>query len=207
LDTTKTKGIVLSRPADSLSHGNPKISPTALAFAKDLYQSGQTKQTLGRVMSWAGLGGAVIGGIASQGMLLDVGLLSLLIGIPVNGSGTGDMIEAANQLNPEFHLEESGWWSYGLSWAAMAGGVGMIVSAMPTNYASGDQLDGTAKAGAIVYLAGMVGQGVAWAQFSSSADRAELSRKHSPYSLSVQPDFVATREGGLAPGMALALRF
>jgi hypothetical protein len=208
LDTTKTKGIVLSRPADSLSHGNPKISPTELAFAKDLYESGQTKQTIGREMSWGGLGVLLIGSFTNQVVLSDAGGLCLFIGIPVNGSGAGDMTKAANVLDPDIHLAAPEWTTYGTSWGLIGGGAVMAyVGVGSALNGSGSSAVPLVVTGAVLVFTGDVLQYVSWYQFSSSADRAELSRKLSPYSLSVQPDFVATRDGGVAPGMALALRF
>jgi len=178
-----------------------KLSPTAVSFAKELYAGGETKQLVGRVMSWGGLAATVIGSAANQSQLSGIGGLVMLVGIPVNGSGASDMVEAANQLNPEVKIEMNGWGTYGASWGLMGGGIAVLLAGVGNNSVP------MAATGAIAFLAGDIMQYVAWYQFSASADRAQLSHKNSPYAMAVSPAVYASRDGALVPGMNLALRF
>lgn len=92
-----------------------RLSPMVVSYAKDLYAGGETKQLIGRVMGWGGLTAAVLGSVTSNSQVSGIGGLVMLVGIPVNGSGASDMVEAANQLNPDVKIEMNGWGTYGAS--------------------------------------------------------------------------------------------
>jgi hypothetical protein len=177
------------------------LSPSVIAYGKELYSRAESKQFLGRVLSWGGLVVGAVGGLTQNPFLSIGGGVALIVGIPVNGSGTSDMVDAANQLNPDVKVEMHGWGAYGASWGLMALGTGVAVSA--TN-----NMDNSSMAvGGIMILVGDVLQYVAWGQFSSSADRAQMSRKSSPYALVVGPQLYALGSGRNAPGLNLNLTF
>lgn len=83
----------------------------------------------------------------------------------------------------------------------MGGGIAVLLAGAANNSVP------MAATGLIAFLAGDIMQYVAWYQFSASAERAQLSRRNSPYSMAVSPAVYAARDGSLVPGMNLALTF
>jgi hypothetical protein len=186
-------------PIQSMTPGLEKLSPRELAYTKELYANGQSKQLIGRGMSWGGIGLMTVAGIANQPALATVGFLSMMAGIPVNGSGASDMVHGVNQMNDRVKIEMTGWSAYIASCGTMAAGMVLIGAS------KGDK-DGLSMAG-LVLTTGAGLQFFAWDQFSGSADRASVAHEFSPYSLQASPSAYRLRDGSLVPGMNLALTF
>jgi len=196
----------------SSSSASVSSKPVANAYAQELYTSGETKHNLGRVMSWGGLALSFAGSAANNSTLSTIGSVSLLVGIPVNGSGASDMVEAANAINPAAGVEMHGWGTYTASWVMMAGGIALIVNGFSSGtkdyYGDTEPNENMVVAGALVTIAGGLMQYVSWYQFSASADRAALAKNTaSAYSFELAPALYASRKNGVLPGAQLALRF
>lgn len=175
-------------------------------FAKILYARGEARQNLGRIMSWGGLGLSVAGSLMNAPAVSSIGSLSLLIGIPVNGSGAGTMIDAANMLNPNANLEMRGWGTYGASWVLIGGGTALLIASV-AGADNVDEVNTTALGvGVVSLVAGQIMQYVAWGQFSGSADRAELIHGLA-YSVDVTPTLYASRTAIATPGVQVSLKF
>jgi hypothetical protein len=183
-------------------------SDTEIVDAAQLYESGATRQKIGRIMSWAGLGMVFFDAFAESGGIAGLGILGIAIGIPVNGSGASDMVEASNAMNPGAQQEMGGWGTYTASLALMASGVGLVVKGVTTEDRNiNDRKDNMIVAGVIGMLSGASLQFVSWYQFSTSADLAAQSRYPQPISLEFAPAVYASRSNGVMPGMQVALRF
>ncbi|MEK7393061.1 MAG: hypothetical protein AAB214_10895 [Fibrobacterota bacterium] len=123
-DTISTEFVAEEDPLDD--------DPDAeIVDAARLYESGATRQRIGRIMSWAGLGMVFFDAFAESGGIAGLGILGIAIGIPVNGSGASDMVEASNAMNPAAEQEMGGWGTYTASLALMATGVGLVVKESP----------------------------------------------------------------------------
>ncbi|MEN9306305.1 MAG: hypothetical protein RL173_237 [Fibrobacterota bacterium] len=184
--------------------------------AAQLYESGATRQRIGRIMSWAGLGMVFFDAFAESGGIAGLGILGIAIGIPVNGSGASDMVEASNAMNPAAEQEMGGWGTYTASLALMASGVGLLVKGVTANVQatatsdrkySNNNTDNMIAAGLFGMLSGASLQFVSWYQFSNAADLATQSRYPQPISLEFAPAVYASRTNGVMPGMQVALRF
>jgi|GEM_PF-6194239 len=183
-------------------------SDTEIVDAAQLYESGATRQKIGRIMSWAGLGMVFFDAFAESGGIAGLGILGIAIGIPVNGSGASDMVEASNAMNPAAEQEMGGWGTYTASLALMASGVGLVVKGVTTEDRNiNDRKDNMIVAGVLGMLSGASLQFVSWYQFSNAADLAAQSRYPQPISLEFAPAVYASRTNGVMPGMQVALRF
>jgi hypothetical protein len=173
------------------------------------FQSGKTRHDIGRYMSWGGLGMLVASTLTESPAMVGFGVLGIVVGIPLNGSGANDMIDAANDIRPDAEAEMSGWGTYAASWALMAGGVGLIIkgeSLNNRNYNERTSMNMIAG-GILSILGGASLQFVSWYQFSASAERAADTKDPQAYSLELSPAVYASRTRGIMPGMQLALRF
>jgi len=198
-DTSSAVAPIQVAAVQSMTPGMEKLSPRELAYAKELYANGQSKQRIGRGMSWGGIALMTVAGIADQPVFATVGFLSMIAGIPVNGSGASDMVRGVNQMNERVKIEMTGWNTYIASGGAMAAGLVLVGASQGDNV--------RLNVAGFVFSAGVALQFFAWDQFSNSADRAALAHEFSPYSVQASPSVYRLRDGSLAPGMNLALTF
>lgn len=186
--------------------GSESNNPQSKEYAKLLYAKGESRHNLGRIMSWGGLGLSVIGSLTKVPEMSSIGGLALLIGIPVNGSGAGTMVEAANILNPNAGLEISGWGTYKASWLLIGGGTALVIGSV-AGAETVEEVNTTALGvGLVSLVAGQIMQYVAWGQFSGSADRAEMIHGLA-YSVDVMPALYASRTAIATPGVQLSVKF
>lgn len=187
------------------------VSPTEVAAAKEDYTSGASRQSVGRIMSWIGLGTTVLGGAIGSAPLAMGGSIALTVGIPLNGSGASQMIEASNRINPQAPVEMSGWGTYVASWVLMGLGVTEVLIAgneesSQSSYDNNNQNETMLLMGVVSMLTGSVMQYVAWGQFSFSADRAE-GKMQTLGAISFYPTVVPNIHGKLQPGAVLVGSF
>jgi hypothetical protein len=212
-----TAGPVAVAPAltiPSQKSGSDVAKGIREGFANEMYANGAAKQRIGRIMSWGGLAASTVGGLARQPNLAGIGSLVMLVGIPINGSGAGDMVDAMNIIHPELHLEMNGWAPYYTGWGMIGVGTAVYLNGLSDAAHSlttkGELGPGfaTMMIGSGLMEVGIVLQAVSWYKFSASADRAEMAMKIlPPVSLDLQPTFLTRRDGKPAPGMNLALTF
>lgn len=187
------------------------VSPTEVAAAKEDYTSGASRQSVGRVMSWIGLGTTVLGSAIGSAPLAAGGSIALTVGIPLNGSGASQMVEASNRINPQAPVEMSGWGTYVASWVLMGLGVTEILigsneESSQSSYNNNNQNETMLLMGVVSVLTGSVMQYVAWGQFSFSADRAE-NKMQTLGAISFYPTVVPNIHGKLQPGAVLVGSF
>lgn len=233
---------VAAEPAATVYTAKPRTAATLstaessdMQMYRSMYESGASTQKMGRILSWGGMGLSVIGTMAGNSTLSGVGGLALMVGIPVNGVGSGRMAKAANGMKPTAQIEHRGWVPYWTGWALVGGGMyllfdGSVDYAQATmdiediedgyyygNSSSFDSAIDDAESrrddaqqkiitGAIVALVGEVCWFVGWYKFSASADDASFA--YNSVQVGVAPLLVPEKEGtGFAKGMQLTAAF
>lgn len=198
----------VAKPASSFV--SKPVSPIAVkpsqndALAHMQYQNGASLQFMGRVVSWSGVAGMVLGTRTGNATLASVGLIGWFVGMPLNGSGSNKMVDATNQMNPSTHVTHRGWPVYYTGMGLFGGGLALILNSVDEdgyveNHSQADM-------GSTMMLAGMICSIVGWYKFSASADDAEIV--HSSLQFSVAPLIVpdSNNESGAA-GLQLSASF
>jgi len=140
-----------------------------------------------------------------------IGSLSTLIGIPLNGVGSGNMVDAAKQLSPHSQLEHRGWPPYLVGMGLSVVGAVMIVNGA-SEYQNANSFNENGKVtsslgtGILFSLAGGICTYVAWYKFSASADDA--TRVKNTIKVGAAPLLIpeANRDG-YAKGLQVSLAF
>lgn len=171
------------------------------------FLDGQSTQRLGRILSWGGLAASVLGNSMGNPTLSGLGGLALLVGIPVNGTGSSKMVRAANELNPTAHVEHRGWAPYFTGVGLMVGGVLVMVDAVSSEDEYDDDLNvQQLVTGALMVVAGDICMYVSWYKFSASADDADAA--FSAVQLSGGPLLIPEVQGnGFAKGIQMVAAF
>jgi len=191
----------------------PTVSPQRFAVLEQQYRVGEKWHRIGRLMGWGGLGACVAGAASGQGALISLGVLSLLGSVPINGWGSGDMVDAVNKMEPRGHVMNVGWWPVGISMGLALGGVALTMNADSYKDAEGDTHYngnvmgiGEMELGTGMFIAGTLGLVLSANLYTLQAEEARVTRSY--IKLSASPLVLRTHENsGFAHGLLLSANF